>query len=296
MLCVFQNSNDVSRCIELIDSESYQLLRAETNSPFNGEGFYAVVFPPQNTKKITVSVDARSREDLDILFSNKVHYEIIEKVWNSNNSWASCFDMLNSLVSSHGSVLLEKCEFMLDNAFWPGLHGESVLKTFSTEHLDSPVEHENWNIFSVKDIEEMEFIEKKFKKSTNLSVTKSLDNNNYKTEEDWEILSVNDIVMTERDTIKVTTNKPIILSYKEALLQKNYNNNTTNNVQPSLNHFKNDIKNMQLKFNRIIKSKKSATTVIENTTNNHINSDADDDDFANEFYQSSVFLKGFLFK
>lgn len=59
-------------------------------------------------------------------------------------TWTSCYDVLSSLVSSHGTVLVNCQEFSIDSFGWPSLQ-ESALRSFRQETSAYQDEHD-WTL------------------------------------------------------------------------------------------------------------------------------------------------------
>jgi hypothetical protein len=59
-------------------------------------------------------------------------------------TWTSCYDVLSSLVSSHGTVLVNCQEFSIDSFGWPSLQ-ESALRSFRQETSTYQDEHD-WTL------------------------------------------------------------------------------------------------------------------------------------------------------
>lgn len=91
-----------------------------------------------NPSKIKVVEDWRGLDDLFRLFPT-IPKDVISKVWeNSQHSWNSCFQILNSLLISHrqgdrdlSAVTLTECDLIFDDRQWPSIL-ESLNPTYSS--------------------------------------------------------------------------------------------------------------------------------------------------------------------
>jgi hypothetical protein len=69
------------------------------------------------------------------------------KVLDQQTTWTSCCDVLNSLVSSHGTVLLDSLQFSIDDFDWPSVQ-ESMLRP--TQEKNQKLDDElDWTIFEL---------------------------------------------------------------------------------------------------------------------------------------------------
>ena len=78
--------------------------------------------PDKSSEKVFVNRDNRGFGDLQMAFP-KADTSLIEKVWNSGNSWGACFDLLGSIIASHGGdgiYLDQECN-LLSEISWPPL-------------------------------------------------------------------------------------------------------------------------------------------------------------------------------
>lgn len=69
------------------------------------------------------------------------------KVLDQQTTWTSCCDVLDSLVSSHGTVLFDSLQFSIDDFDWPSVQ-ESMLR--STREKKQKMDDEfDWTIFEL---------------------------------------------------------------------------------------------------------------------------------------------------
>eukprot|EP00981_Chlorochromonas_danica_P015845 scaffold14709_cov268-Ochromonas_danica.AAC.8 len=71
-------------------------------------------------KKVQVMEDWRTLDDMKSTFPS-VDTTVIENVWNSQHSWSACFDVLSSLVNSHGRICMNDCDHLFNDTEWPSL-------------------------------------------------------------------------------------------------------------------------------------------------------------------------------
>jgi len=151
MLCAFSNHNDLDVCIN-------RLGRIDEVSTQDMVIFEAAMTPPQETSdsylcdqakvsfyavlltkgKVNTVPDLRSIDELRNQFKS-VSSDVVEKVWESQHNWGACFDVLNSLLNSHGgSLVLEDCEFAFDSALWPPLQSACRGTSIGASSYSSP--------------------------------------------------------------------------------------------------------------------------------------------------------------
>lgn len=103
-------------------------------------------------------------------------------------TWTSCYDVLSSLVSSHGTVLVNCQEFSIDSFGWPSLQ-ESALRSFRQETSTYQDEHD-WTLCELDASEFQECLQiseedipETNKESTRLITTTEINNS-------WEVIDV----------------------------------------------------------------------------------------------------------
>lgn len=144
----------------------------------------------ESSDRITVLDDDRHLKDLISSFPT-VNPTTINRIWDEQHSWDACFDMLKSLVCTHGTCVLssEDCKFVDDLESWPPLSESEILKDISNlsssiSNMTLKVDKFGWTICDIDD------------------------------ESDW-ILIPSEEEETEKTSVPVENSRP---SYRDALL------------------------------------------------------------------------------
>eukprot|EP01038_Epipyxis_sp_PR26KG_P008104 gene8104-10976_t len=264
-----------------------------------GTGFYGIFIPQE---KVNLSKDIRSCYELKLAFPNMCRHTV-EKLWEKHESWTVCFDQLSSLLSSHGSVVIEEFQFPMEISSWPTLsHSNKISKARDGRVSPSLAsEHEGWSVVSLNDFEILSLSDSL--PLNEKSFTKSPESRNV-IENDWEMLTENEtsLVKPVQMLQPVVPNSICIevVSADQSLKTRSYKDMLLSNLDKSIqsnNHMKFRTVaslNKEWKPMIMVDSKVSYLRVDRQYGNNQQdNIDDDDEDFCmDEYYQSEGYVKG----
>jgi hypothetical protein len=194
-----------------LKNEKVRVFKAEATTATDEErlGFYAITMP---RNKINVLEDKRTVTDLLEQFP-QIKCETVNKIWNSQNSWSACFDTLNSLVITHHSVVVNECDFLLDDESWPGVNGGVSNVNGSTWSIvDVSAALQAMSIAEVDPLKEV---------NSNNNDAKDEDHNDGEYEGGWvEVDGHNDDDDEEEEVFSSWPDQPLVHnSYREVLLR-----------------------------------------------------------------------------
>ena len=106
------------------------------------------------------------------------------------STWTSCYDVLSSLVSSHGTVLVNCQEFSIDSFGWPSLQ-ESALKRLARRSSTYQDEFD-WTLCELDASEFQEDIPETVNDSTGLTDQAILRTITAGINKNWEVVEVTD--------------------------------------------------------------------------------------------------------
>lgn len=220
MLCAFANNNDLRNCLAAIntalnsDLSDVLVFRAKLRPHAVTDGWVDEIennsqptesqeeeslygFSVKSSDKVRVIRDWRGMPELRKHFPS-INSEIINDVWKQQQCWQACFDVLGSLVRSHGSIIIEQCDLVLDDIHFPALSLSSGPLSNSHEinsHHSSRSGSQDWTIVS---------LEQSF---SNMSVNSASTNDNQEIET-WEIVPS-----------PFSSKNASVFSYKDALMK-----------------------------------------------------------------------------
>lgn len=159
----------------------------------------------KSSDKVRVLHDWRGMAELRKQFPN-IDHTMINDIWKQQKCWQACFDVLSSLVKSHGSILIEQCDFVVDDIHFPALTlspSSHLLCQNNNQHhsyQSSRSGSHDWTIVS---------LEHSF---STMSVGSSDNDSNYQGHgiQKWEMVA---------SPLVVSTQKGSGFSYKDALLK-----------------------------------------------------------------------------
>lgn len=117
MLLAFSTPSDLRKCahnLDRCDEDCLVFYQATPNNMDQKPVFLLTL------KKVQVIEDWRTLDDMKSTFPS-VDTTVLENVWNSQHSWNACFDVLSSLVNSHGRICMNDCEHLFNDTEWPCL-------------------------------------------------------------------------------------------------------------------------------------------------------------------------------
>lgn len=206
MICAVRELDDLQHHLNILNLNTEEIQTRQSRKLLDGNSveFYTIWIPE---KKINIANNDCTLEELREHFT-MVNSSLLEKVWKEQQTWTSCFDVLNSLINSnHGMIIIDHCEFIFNHQEWPtlleSLHGNSY--RYGNGHFsDNNSSHGDWSVISMNSINSI---------TISLSDAK-ITNSNYaddhssskSVEEDWEVLSG---VSVDNNNDLVTTNNTI---------------------------------------------------------------------------------------
>lgn len=169
MLCAFANQNDLRQCLDAVnvalnsDMSDVLVFRAtprqgiidaswdDAESGVDREDKEEESVFALNIKsgdKVRVLRDWRGMTELRKLFPS-VDCSMINDIWKQQQCWQSCFDILGSLVKSHGSIIIEQCDLVIDEIHFPSLTISPTIP-LQNSHRSSRSGSHDWTIISLE--------------------------------------------------------------------------------------------------------------------------------------------------
>lgn len=187
MLCAFANQNDLRNCLSAVntalnsDLSDVLIFRAKPRPhavsdawidetemiPINTDTVNEMDTDDENIEegtvfalsikssdKVRVLRDWRGMSELRKRFPN-IDSNVINDIWKQQQCWQACFDVLSSLVKSHGSIIIEQCDLIIDDIHFPALTIYSSLSNVAypradDSHQSSRSGSHDWTIVSLE--------------------------------------------------------------------------------------------------------------------------------------------------